>query len=63
MLQKCDIEPWNLGEGGKDVGDYGFRFKAGGKWFNVQVRVRDNQRGLAYFGEDWESRVIERFCR
>ena len=36
-VEECDIQPWNLGEGGKDPADYGFRFKAGGEWFNVQV--------------------------
>ena len=34
-----------------------------GQWYDVQVSLRDNERGLAYFGHDWESRVIERFVR
>ena len=62
-VEQCSIEPWNLGEGGEDTGDYGFRLRAGGRWFSVQVRIVDDERGLAYFGEDWESRVVERFCR
>ena len=36
-VQECQLEPWHLGEGGTDPGDYGFRFRAGGRWFNVQV--------------------------
>ena len=40
-VEECDIQPWNLGEAGKDPSDYGFRFKAGGEWFNVQVRFVD----------------------
>ena len=34
-----------------------------GQWYDVQVSLRDNERGLAYFGHDWESRVIERFVK
>ena len=48
------------GEGGKDVGDYGFRFRAGGEWFSVQVRLAVEERGEAYFGGEWEGRVVER---
>ena len=36
-VQECQLEPWHLGEAGTDPGDYGFRFRAGGRWFNVQV--------------------------
>ena len=36
-VEVCQIEPWNIGEGGRDPSDYGFRFKAGGEWFNVEV--------------------------
>ena len=81
-VQECQLEPWHLGEGGTDPGDYGFRFRAGGRWFNVQVvlvllipwycivhsmppstQVEVQDRGRAYFGEEWESRIVERFCR
>ena len=78
-VQECLLEPWHLGEGGTDPGDYGFRFRAGGRWFSVQVvlvlvwvqrhstppsiQVEVQDRGRAYFGEDWESRIVERFCR
>ena len=62
-VQEVTLEPWNLGEGGKDVGDYGFRFKAGGEWFSVQVRLAVEERGEAYFGVEWEGRVVERMCR
>ena len=34
-----------------------------GQWYDVQVSLRENERGLAYFGHDWESRVIERFVK
>ena len=62
-VQEVTLEPWNLGEGGKDVGDFGFRFKAGGEWFNVQVSLAVDEKGEAFFGSDWDGRVIERFCR
>ena len=39
-VQSCDLEPWNLGEGGKDVSDYGFQFRAGGQDFRVQVKIK-----------------------
>ena len=38
-VQECLLEPWHLGEGGTDPGDYGFRFRAGGRWFSVQVEL------------------------
>ena len=38
-VEVCQLQPWNLGEGGQDPADYGFRFKAGGEWFNVEVRL------------------------
>ena len=28
-----------------------------------QVTLRTQQRGEAMFGDDWESRVVERFCK
>ena len=39
-VQSCDLEPWNLGEGGRDVSDYGFQFRAGGQDFRVQVKIK-----------------------
>ena len=62
-VQEVTLQPWNLGEGGKDVGDFGFGFKAGGEWFNVQVKLAIQERGESFFGSEWEGRVVERFCR
>ena len=62
-VEEVTLEPWNLGENGKDASDYGFRFKAGGEWFDVQVTLTTQARGEAMFGSNWEARVIERFCR
>ncbi len=36
LLTVC-AKIWNYGEGGADPGDYGFRFRAGGTWYTVQV--------------------------
>ena len=44
-----------------DPDDYGFRFKAGDTWYEIQVEVMD--RGEVMFGHQWEARVIERFCK
>merc|ERR1711892_481465 len=62
-VQGVTLQPWNLGEGGKDVGDFGFRFKAGGEWFDVQVKLASEERRESFFGPEWEGRVVERFCR
>ena len=59
--QEVDFKIWNFGENGVDPSDYGFRFKAGDIWYNIQVNVIT--RGEAMFGEEWEARVIERFCK
>ena len=56
-----DFPIWNFGENGSDSEDYGFRFKAGNKWYSVDVDVQ--RKGEAMFGHEWEARVIERFCR
>ena len=37
-VEVCQLQPWNIGEAGRDPADYGFRFQAGGEWFNVEVR-------------------------
>jgi len=60
-VQRVDFPIWNFGEGGVDPDDYGFRFKAGDEWYDIQVDVL--RRGEVMFGEDWEARVIERMCR
>ena len=56
-----DFPIWNFGEGGQDPEDYGFRFRAGDQWYQLQVEVI--RRGQIFFGSDWEARVIERMCR
>ena len=60
-FQEVDFKIWNFGENGTDPDDYGFRFKAGDIWYDIQVDVLT--RGQAMFGHEWEARVIERFCR
>jgi len=60
-VQEVDFKIWNFGENGTDPDDYGFRFKAGDIWYDIQVDVLT--RGQAMFGHEWEARVIERFCR
>ena len=36
-VQEVDFPIWNFGEGGVDPDDYGFRFKAGDEWYDIQV--------------------------
>ena len=36
-VQEVDLPLWTHGEGGRDPKDYGYRFKAGGEWHQVQV--------------------------
>ena len=56
-----DFPIWNFGENGRDPDDYGFRFRAGGESYQLQVKVV--RRSEIFFGSDWEARVIERLCR
>lgn len=60
-VEEVDLPMWALGEGGADPSDYGFRFRAGGEWYEVAVLVQG--RAQVMFGWEWEARVIERFCR
>ncbi|XP_078455460.1 uncharacterized protein LOC144721590 [Lampetra planeri] len=48
------------GEGGTPPSDYGFRFRAGGKLYNVQCLVQDVSE--FYIGFEWEARIVERLC-
>jgi len=60
-VQELDLRLWSFGEKtGQHPTDFGFRFKAGGEWHDVQVRVIDAVEVM--FGWQWEGRVIERFC-
>lgn len=60
-VQEVDFPIWNFGENGTDSEDYGFKFKAGNKWYEMLVKVQ--RKGEVMFGFDWEARVIERFCK
>ena len=60
-FQEVDFPIWNFGENGTDSEDYGFKFKAGNKWYEMLVKVQ--RKGEVMFGFDWEARVIERFCK
>jgi len=62
-VQIVDFKIWNFGEGGQDTEDYGFRFKAGDEWYDIKVELQHREKGRAYFGEDWEARIVERFVR
>ena len=37
-VQEIDLPLWAHGEGGNDPKDYGFRFKAGDEWHDIQVQ-------------------------
>ena len=58
-IQKVDLDLWRHGEGGQDPHDYGFKFKAGGKWYEVEVKVLE--KAEVFLGWKWEARIIERF--
>ena len=36
-VQEVDLPLWRHGEGGKDPKDFGFKFKAGDTWHDIQV--------------------------
>ncbi len=36
-VEEVDLPLWQHGESGADPKDFGFRFKAGGEWHEVQV--------------------------
>ena len=55
-----DLPLWQHGECGGAPLDYGFRFKAGGVWYEVLVKVVDFAE--VYMGWEWEARILERFC-
>ena len=60
-IQEIDLQLWAHGEtSGLDPKDYGFRFKAGGEWHEIQVRVVDTVE--VFMGWSWEARILERFC-
>jgi hypothetical protein len=59
-VQEVDLPLWKHGEGGNDPKDFGFRFKAGNIWHDVQVKVLDTVE--VFMGWEWEGRVLERFC-
>jgi len=59
-VQEVDLPLWQHGEGGDAPLDYGFRFKAGDEWFEVQVKVLDFAE--VFMGWEWEARILERFC-
>ena len=59
-VQEVDLPLWQHGEGGQAPVDYGFRFKAGGHWYDVLVNVVDVAE--VFMGWEWEARILERFC-
>ena len=38
-VEEVDLPLWQHGESGADPKDFGFRFKAGGEWHEVQVII------------------------
>lgn len=61
-VQEVDLPLWRHSESGRHrPDDFGFRFKAGGRWHDVQVRVVDSVEVM--FGWRWEAKVVERFAR
>ena len=43
-VQEVDLRLWNFGEKtGVHPKDFGFRFRAGGEWHDVQARIRQKE--------------------
>ena len=64
-VRQVDLQPWRLGEAGRDPAQYGFRFQAGDEWYSVQVSLVSPVRGEAWYGsagQPREARVVERCC-
>lgn len=59
-VEEVELDLWRHGEGGDAPKDYGFRFKAGGEWYEVRVKVLEFAE--VFMGWDWEARILERFC-
>ncbi|XP_013188592.1 uncharacterized protein LOC106133418 [Amyelois transitella] len=56
-----DLQLWQHGEGGQPPRDYAFRLAAGDQVYTVQVLVE--YESVHYVSEEWEARMVERFCK
>ncbi|XP_053606654.1 uncharacterized protein LOC128673079 [Plodia interpunctella] len=56
-----DLQLWQHGEGGLAPRDYAFRFQAGEQVYTVEVQVEHES--THYVSDEWEARMVERFCR
>jgi len=56
----CDFPMWYMGENGDAPMQYGFSFGAGGKTYEVQVDVLEQNE--LFIGRKWEAKLLERMC-
>ncbi|XP_038206403.1 uncharacterized protein LOC119828347 [Zerene cesonia] len=60
-IEWVDLELYQHGESGIAPKDYAFTCKAGEKEYTVQVLVE--YESIHYVSEEWEARMVERFCK
>ncbi|CAH0398899.1 unnamed protein product [Chilo suppressalis] len=60
-IKWVDLQLYQHGEGGSPPKDYAFRFQAGKQVYTVQVSVE--YESVHYVSEEWEARMVERFCK
>ncbi|XP_041987767.1 uncharacterized protein LOC121739387 [Aricia agestis] len=60
-VEWLEMELYQLGEGGTPPKDYAFRMKAGDEVYTVQVLVE--YESIHYVSDEWEARMVERFCK
>ncbi|KAM3955850.1 uncharacterized protein ACR2FA_010194 isoform 2-T2 [Aphomia sociella] len=56
-----DLQLYQHGEGGQPPKEYAFRFQAGDEVYTVQVLVE--YESVHYVSDEWEARMVERFCK
>ncbi|KAG6460643.1 hypothetical protein O3G_MSEX012119 [Manduca sexta] len=60
-IQWVDLKLYQHGEGGTAPKDYAFTFGAGDEEYAVQVLVE--YESIHYVSDEWEARMVERFCK
>ncbi|XP_059058043.1 uncharacterized protein LOC131851551 isoform X2 [Achroia grisella] len=60
-IKWVDLRLHNHGENGQAPRDYAFRFGAGDELYTVQVQVE--YESIHYVSDEWEARMVERFCK
>ncbi|KAL0871663.1 hypothetical protein ABMA27_004186 [Loxostege sticticalis] len=59
-IKWVELKLYQHGEGGEAPRDYAFRFQAADEVYTVQVKVE--YESVHYVSDEWEARMVERFC-